>query len=80
MRPRNLPKIVDHYNNVWIGANYVILPGVTIAENSVIGAGSIVTKKIPANVIAVGNPCHILHEIYDRDKEYYCKNLTFDCE
>lgn len=46
-------------NNVWIGANVVILPGVTIGDNSVIGAGSIVTKDIPSNVIAYGNPCKV---------------------
>jgi galactoside O-acetyltransferase len=74
----NIPVYIG--NNVWIGANCVILPGVTIGENSVIGAGSIVTKNIPANVIAVGNPCHILREINDRDKEYYYKNLRFDGE
>lgn len=50
-------------NNVWIGGNAVILPGVTIGENAVIGAGSVVTKNIPANVIAVGNPCKIIREI-----------------
>lgn len=50
-------------NNVWIGGNVVILPGVTIGENSVIGAGSVVTKDIPANVIAVGNPCKVVKEI-----------------
>ncbi|MFA0423742.1 sugar O-acetyltransferase, partial [Vibrio sp. 10N.222.54.A1] len=43
-------------NNVWLGAHTVVLPGVTIGENSVIGAGSIVTQDIPANVVAVGNP------------------------
>ena len=47
-------------NNVWIGAGAIILPGVTIGENSVIGAGSIVTKDIPANVVAVGNPCRVM--------------------
>lgn len=65
-------------NNVWIGANAVILPGVTIGDNAVIGAGSIVTKDIPANVIAVGNPCRVLREITDRDKEYYYHNLRVD--
>ncbi|MCC8173352.1 MAG: sugar O-acetyltransferase [Odoribacter sp.] len=50
-------------NNVWIGANSVILPGVEIGENTVIGAGSVVTKSIPANTIAVGNPCRVLKEI-----------------
>jgi len=72
----NIPVSIG--NNVWIGANCVILPGVTIGENSVIGAGSIVTKNIPENVIAVGNPCHILRAINDRDKEYYYKDLRFD--
>ncbi len=47
-------------NNVWIGANSVVLPSITIGENSVIGAGSVVTKDIPANVVAVGNPCKVL--------------------
>lgn len=65
-------------NNVWIGANSVILPGVTIGDNSVIGAGSIVTKDIPANVVAVGNPCRVLREINDRDKEYYYKDMKID--
>lgn len=62
-------------NDVWIGANVVILPGVTIGDNSVIGAGSIVTKDIPSNVVAVGNPCKVLREISERDKEYYYKNM-----
>lgn len=47
-------------NRVWIGAHATILPGVTIGDNSVIGAGSVVTKDIPANVVAVGNPCKVL--------------------
>lgn len=50
-------------NNVWIGGNVVILPGVTIGDNSIIGAGSIVTKSIPSNVIAIGNPCKIIKTI-----------------
>lgn len=58
-------------NNVWIGANSVVLPGVTIGANSVIGAGSVVTKDIPANVVAVGNPCRVLREVGQHDKEYY---------
>lgn len=65
-------------NNVWIGAGAVILPGVTISDNSVIGAGSIVTKDIPANVVAVGNPCRVLREINDRDREYYYKDRKID--
>ncbi|MGF1910727.1 sugar O-acetyltransferase [Vibrio kasasachensis] len=65
-------------DNVWIGANVVVLPGVTIGENSVIGAGSIVMKDIPANVVAVGNPCRVMRDISERDKEYYFRNLKFD--
>ena len=61
-------------NNVWLGAHTVVLPGVTIGENSVIGAGSIVTKDIPANVVAVGNPCKVVREINERDREYYHKD------
>lgn len=58
-------------DNVWIGAGVIILPGVTIGENSVIGAGSIVTKSIPKNVVAVGNPCKVLREITEKDKESF---------
>ncbi len=65
-------------NNVWIGANAVILPGVTIGDNTVIGAGSVVAKDIPANVVAVGNPCRVLREISDRDREYYFKDRKID--
>ena len=61
-------------NNVWIGAGTIVLPGVTIEENTVIGAGSVVTKDIPANVVAVGNPCKILREIGERDNIYYYKD------
>jgi galactoside O-acetyltransferase len=60
--------------NCWIGAGVVILPGVTIGDNTVIGAGSIVTKDIPSNVVAVGNPCKVLRDIGERDKEFYYKN------
>ncbi len=60
--------------NCWLGAGVVVLPGVTIGDNSVIGAGSIVTKDIPSNVVAVGNPCRVLREINDHDKEYYFKD------
>lgn len=65
----NLP--VHIKRNAWIGAGSVILPGVTVGENSVIGAGSVVTKDIPDNVVAVGNPCKVMREITDRDKLFY---------
>lgn len=64
-------------NNVWLGAQVVVLPGVHIGDNSVIGAGSIVTKDIPANVIAVGNPCRVLRPIGEHDREYYFKDMKF---
>lgn len=60
--------------NCWIGAGAIILPGITIGDHSVIGAGSVVTKDIPANVVAAGNPCKILREIGEHDKEYYFKD------
>lgn len=61
-------------SNCWIGAGAVIVPGVTIGDNVVIGAGSIVTKDIPSGVLAVGNPCRVLREINDRDREFYFKD------
>lgn len=60
--------------NCWIGAGVIIVPGITVGDNSVIGAGSVVTKDIPSNVIAVGNPCRVLREINDHDKKYYFKD------
>lgn len=54
-------------NNVWIGGNVVILPGVSIGDNSIIGGGSVVTKDIPANVIAVGNPCKVLRALTEEE-------------
>lgn len=61
--------------NVWIGAGTVVLPGVTIGENSVIGAGSIVTRDIPSNVVAMGNPCRVIRSINDRDREFYYRDM-----
>ena len=60
--------------NCWIGAGAIIVPGVTIGDNAVIGAGSVVTKDIPSGVVAVGNPCRVLREINEHDREYYFKN------
>lgn len=58
---------------VWIGAGATILPGVTIGKGSVIGAGSVVTKDIPENVVAYGNPCRVAREISKRDRIYFNK-------
>lgn len=60
--------------NCWIGAGVIIVPGITIGDNVVIGAGSIVTKDIPSGVVAVGNPCKVLREVNDHDREYYFKD------
>lgn len=64
--------------NCWIGAGAIILPGITIGDNVVVGAGSVVTKDLPSNVVAVGNPCKVLREVGQRDKEYYFKNRKID--
>lgn len=64
--------------NCWLGAGVVILPGITIGDNVVVGAGSIVTKDLPDNVVAVGNPCRILREVNEHDKEYYFKDRKID--
>ena len=60
--------------NCWLGAGVIVLPGVTIGDNVVVGAGSIVTKDLPSNVVAVGNPCRVLREVNEKDKEYYFKD------
>lgn len=67
-------------SNVWIGGNAVINPGVTIGDNVVIGSGSVVTKDIPGNCIAVGNPCRVVREITDEDRKYYFKDRVFDVD
>ena len=67
-------------DNVWIGGNTCILPGVHIGSNVVIGAGSVVSKDIPDDVVAVGNPCKVIRRITDEDKHYYYKNLKFDVD
>ena len=67
-------------DNVWIGGNTVILPGVHIGSNTVIGAGSVVTKDIPDWVVAAGNPCRVVKQITEEDKKHYYKNREFDAE
>jgi acetyltransferase-like isoleucine patch superfamily enzyme len=58
-----VPKAVKICNNVWLGLNVVVLKGVIIGENTIVGANSVVTKSLPANVIAAGNPCKIIREL-----------------
>ena len=67
-------------DNVWIGGNTVICPGVTIGSNCVVGAGSVVTKDIPDWSVAAGNPCRVIRKITDEDKRYYFKKIPFDDE
>ena len=67
-------------DNVWIGGNACIMPGVTIGNNVVIGAGSVVTKDLPDNAIAVGNPCRVVRFITEEDRDYYFKDRKFDVE
>lgn len=66
--------------NCWIGSGAIILPGISIGDNVVVGAGSVVTKDLPDNVVAVGNPCKILREISEKDKEYYFKDRKIGTE
>lgn len=72
----NLPVHIGR--NCWLGAGVIVLPGVTIGDNTVIGAGSVVTKDIPANVVAVGNPCKVLREINEHDKEFFYKDKRIE--
>ena len=67
-------------DNVWIGGNVCVMPGVTIGSNVVIGAGSVVTRDIPDNVIAAGNPCRVIREITEADRDYYYKDRRFDVD
>jgi len=65
--------------NCWLGAGVIVLPGVTIGDNSVIGAGSVVTKDIPTGVVAYGNPCKVIREIGEKDRETYFQGRKIDC-
>lgn len=65
-------------DNVWIGGNVVINPGVTIGNNVVIGSGSVVTKDIPDNMIAVGNPCKVIRQVTEADRDFYYRDRQFD--
>lgn len=82
LRERGLQFNKDVYigENTWIGGNVVILPGVHIGKNTVIGAGSVVTKDIPDNVIAVGNPCRVLRNVSEHDHEFFYQSERIDWE
>lgn len=66
-----IAKPISVGNNVWFGANVTVLPGVTIGDNTIIGAGSVVNKDIPSDVVAVGNPCKVIRRITEEDKTKY---------
>jgi galactoside O-acetyltransferase len=72
----NLPVHIG--KNCWLGAGVIVMPGVTIGDNTVIGAGSVVTKDIPANVVAVGNPCRVMREVGEYDRIYYARGRKID--
>ena len=72
----NLPIHIGR--NCWLGAGVIVVPGVTIGDNSVIGAGSVVTRDIPANSLAVGSPCRVLREFGEHDREYLHKDQKID--
>lgn len=67
-------------NDVWLGGDVVVNPGVVIGNNVVIGSGSVVTKDIPDNVVAAGNPCRVLRSITDEDKKYWLQVLQSELE
>ncbi|MBQ9493357.1 MAG: sugar O-acetyltransferase [Oscillibacter sp.] len=67
-------------DNVWIGSGVLIVPGVRIGKNTVIGAGSVVTSDIPANVVAFGNPCRTVREISARDRTFFYSNTENACQ
>lgn len=64
--------------NCWLGAGVIVVPGVTIGDNVVIGASSVVTKDIPSNSVAMGTPCRVVRQINDHDKAYYFKDKKID--
>ena len=82
LRERGLQFNKDVYigENTWIGAGVVIVPGVHIGRNTVIGAGSVVTKDIPDNVIGVGNPCRVIRNVSEHDREFFYKSQRIDWE
>lgn len=67
-------------SRVWLGGNVIVSPGVTIGDNVVVGAGSVVTRDLPSNVVAAGNPCRVLRPITDEDLPHYFKERAYDDE
>ena len=74
----NLPVKIG--KNCWIGAGVIINPGVSVGDNSVIGSGSVVTRDVPPNCVAMGVPCRVVREIGERDREFYYRDLKIDYE
>ena len=68
----NLPVRIGR--NCWLGAGVIVLPGITIGDNTVVGAGSVVTRDLPSGVVAAGNSCRVLREIGERDRLYYWRD------
>lgn len=66
--------------NCWLGAGVIVLPGVTIGDNVVVGAGSVVTKDLPSNVVAVGSPCRVLREVGEHDRQFYFRDRRLNPE
>ncbi len=71
------PSSIKIGKNVWIGANATIVPGITIGDNAIIGAGSVVVKDIPANAVAVGNPCRVIKYIDNSETESFKNENIF---
>lgn len=67
-------------NAVWLGGNVVVNPGVRIGDNVVVGSGSVVTRDLPANVVAAGNPCRVLRPVTEADRDRYFKDRRFDVD
>lgn len=67
-------------DNVWLGGNVVVVPGVTIGNNVVVGAGSVVTKDLPDNALAAGNPARVIRFITEEDRKYFFRREEFDVD
>ena len=74
----NLPVSIGR--NCWLGAGVIVLPGVTIGDDTVIGAGSVVTGDIPSGTVAAGCPCRVLRPVSDRDRIYYYRDRKIPSE